>query len=198
MSILIPNTRVAGFALLPRLFSGEQEGALGGPDLPLPRMGDRWSASVRTAQFRLDAAGRDFLSALTLATTGDARMVIQQPHVPQLASGSAPAIEGSGQAGSAVTVRGIPAGTVLERGRYFSVLHLGIHHVHMIAEATVVGSAPVRLAIWPMLRFLTLDGERVYFDVPMIEGRLAGFDARGGQFVRNRIEAFEFQIVERS
>lgn len=198
MSILLPTARIASFALVPRLFSGNQEGALGGHDLPIPRMGDRWTAVVSTAQLRQNADGRALLSALTMATTLDARMPIAQPHVPQLPGGSVPVVNGADQAGSTIPVRGVPGGTLLEQGRYFSILHLGIHHVHMVAQATIVPSdGTVAVPIWPQLRFLTIDGERVFFDVPMIEGKLVGFD-KGGRFVRNRIDPFEFSIMERS
>lgn len=198
MSILLPTARIASFALVPRLFSGNQEGALGGHDLPIPRMGDRWTAVVSTAQLRQNADGRALLAALTMATTLDARMPIAQPHVPVLPGGSAPVVNGADQAGSTVSVRGVPGGTLLEQGRYFSILHLGIHHVHMVAQATTVPSdGTVAVPIWPQLRFLTIDGERVFFDVPMIEGKLVGFE-KGGRFVRNRIDPFEFSIMERS
>lgn len=197
MSILLPTARVASFALVPRLFSGNQEGALGGDDLPIPRLGDRWIANVSTAQLRQNDDGRALLAALTMATTLDARMTIAQPHVPQLPGGSAPVVNDADQAGSSISVRGVPGGTLLEQGRYFSILHLGIHHVHMVAQATIVPSnGTVAVPIWPMLRFLTIDGERVYFDAPMIEGKLVGFD-KGGRFVRNRIDPFEFSIMER-
>ncbi len=197
MSILLPTTRIASFALVPRLFSGEQEGALGGADLPIPRMGDRWTAIISTSQLRLDLAGRELLAALTMATTLDARMPIVQPNVPALPRGSAPVVNGANQAGSALTVRGIPAGTLLEWGRYLSILHLGVHHVHMVAQTVVVGAGGIAtVPIWPMLRFLSLDGERVYLDEPMIEGRLIGFD-KGGRFVRNRIDPLDFSIAER-
>lgn len=198
MSILLPTARIRSFALAPRLFSGNQEGALGGADLPVPRMGDRWSAIVNTAQLRQNADGLALVAALTMATTLDARMPVQQPHVPQLAFGSAPVVDGTDQGGSAIRVRGVPAGTVLEAGRYLSLLHFGVHHVHMIAQPTIVAaSGVVTISLWPMLRFLSIDGERVYLDTPMIEGKLVGFDG-GARFIRNRIDPFEFSIVERS
>lgn len=197
MSVIIPSLRVRSFALVPRLFSGEQEGALGGPDLPIARMGDRWSANVATAQLRQDAASSALVAALTVATTDGARMAISQPHVPQLPA-SAPVVDGVNQAGSAIAIRGVPANTLFQVERYISILHLGVHHVHMVTAAvTTPTTGRVTLSIWPMLRFLTLDGERVHISDPMIEGRLVGFDA-GAAFVRNRREPVGFSIVERS
>lgn len=198
MSVLLPVLRIASFGLVPRLFSGNQEGALGGADLPIPRMGDRWSAEVRTAQLKQDAPGRELIAALTMATTLDARMPLTQPHVAALPAGSAPVVDSSNASGTTLAVRGIPTGTLLERGRYLSILHLGVHHVHMVSQPVTVGaSGKAAIPVWPMLRFLTIDGERVYLDEPIIEGRLVGFD-KGARFVRNRVDPLEFSIVERS
>ncbi len=68
-----------------------------------------------------------------------------------------------------------------------------------MATAQVLADATGRLAIpiWPMLRFLTIDGERAALDSPMIEGRLVGFDGKGVSFTKNRTEPLSFSVVER-
>ena len=82
MSVVLPRLRIAGVQLRPVLFSGEQEGALGGESLPIPRMGDRWAAEITTSQLRHDDAGRDLVAALTQALTEDAIIDIDQPNRP--------------------------------------------------------------------------------------------------------------------
>lgn len=198
MSILIPWARVADLTIRPRLFSGNQEGVLGGADLPIPRMGERWAADVSTAQFRQDAESRLLLAALFEATTADARIALRVPNRSR-PMGSGIVVDGTGQSGSTLNIRGAYPGTAFSRGDFFSIVHGGLHYVHMVAGAgQVIARADGRAAvpIWPMLRFLTADGDVCHFDQPMIEGQLVGFD-KGAGFERNRTKPVTFTIQER-
>ena len=198
MSVEIPWCRVAKIALRPQLFSGNQEGALGGWTLPIPRMGDRFAADIATAQLRQDDESRLFAAALMEATTADGRIQLRLPNVPRQAGFRGAAVDGAGQSGSTLALRGVTPGVAARRGQYFSIVHGGLHHVHMVRASGAAGAdGRLSVAIWPMLRFLTADGDACAFDVPMIEGQLVGFDARGAAFSRNRTEPFEFSIVER-
>ncbi len=83
MSVFIPWYRIADLAIRPRLFSGNQEGVLGGEDLPIPRMGDRFAVDIVTSQLRQDAASRDLIGLLMEATTADARIELRLPNAPR-------------------------------------------------------------------------------------------------------------------
>lgn len=197
MSVLIPWTRIASVALRPMLFSGEQEGSLGGIDLHVPRMGDRFAADVATTQFRQDAESRLFVAALFEASTDDARIALYQPAVRQQMAAQ-PVVDGADQSGSTLRIRGLFRGSPLLRGQFFNIVHGGVHFLYMIRQQIVAdanGSAAV--PIWPMLRFLTIDGEPCVFDQPVIEGRLSGFD-KGAQFTRSRVDPLQFAIAERA
>jgi hypothetical protein len=200
VSVEIPWTRVAK-ASIPRpvLSSGNQEGPFGGISLPIHRLGDRFAYDVTTAQFRQDAESRLFIAALIEATTADARMAIRQfnlQHTPGLA---AAAVDGAGQAGSALKLRGLLPAATTRRGQFFSVVHDGRHYLHMAtAEVSADPAGKASIPIWPMLRFLTLDGEPCLFDRPVIEGQLVGFDPSSVNFERNRITPIRFSIAERA
>lgn len=197
MSVVIPRLRVAGVTLRPVLFSGEQEGALGGESLPIPRMGDRWAAEISTTQLRHDDAGRDLVAALTQALTEDAIIDIDQPNRPTIASIGNGVVDGANVGGTSLPVRGIGAPGVFPRGIYLSIIHGGRRFVHMTtAAAAVSADGRATLPIWPMLRFLTVDGETVELADPKIEGKLSGFD--GAPWARNRIEPVKFLIGERA
>ena len=200
MSVEIPWSRIA-FVSAPRpiLFGGNQEGALGGPPLPIARMGDRFAIDVRTTQLRQDAESRLLIAALTEATTADARIAIKLPNLPVLSGVSSAVVDGAGQAGMQLKMRGLSSGAVIPRGYFFSILHGGAYFVHMAAANVTAGSdGKVTLPIWPMLRFITVDSEPCAVATPMIEGQLVGFDSRGATFSRLRTDPISFSIVERA
>lgn len=200
MSVVdIPYYRVADLSIRPVLFSGEQGGDLGGPVLPLPRVGDRFAIDVATAQLRQDNAGRLFSAAIFEASNGTARFPLR---LPNRATGYSRdiVVDGSDQSGSILNLRGFGPNENVYRGDFFSIVHDGRHYVHMVAcpsAVTATADGKMALPIWPMLRFVTADGERAAFDVPMIEGKLTGAD-RGAKFARNRQDPMSFTITERS
>lgn len=197
MSVLIPWTRIADLTIRPRLFSGNQEGVLGGEDLPTPRMGDRLAADFLTTQLRQDAESRLLIAALFEATTADARIALRMPTATKMLGRSGAVVDGAGQAGSVVNLRGFMPGAVVRRGAMFSIVHNGVHHVFMPRAEVIAGaSGKIALPIWPMLRFLTADGDACHLDDPMIEGQLIGFD-KGAGFERNRTKPLTFTIQER-
>ncbi len=200
MSILIPTYRVANqSAPRPVLFSGNQEGSLGGPSLPIPRMGDRFALDVQIGQLRNDADGRQLIAALTQATTADAIFAFLQPNLPGPPSAGVTVVDGAGQGGTTLNVRGGNAGAVLAWGRFLSIVHGGRRYVHMLTgNVAIGGDGRAALPIWPMLRFISTDGDAVELDAPKIEGQLIGFDGKGATFERNRTNPVGFTIQERA
>lgn len=194
----IPYHRVANLALRPLLFSGEQGGDLGNPVLPLPRMGDRMAIDVKTDRLRNDASSRAFMAALFEASNATARFPVRLPNQTRGYSAST-VVDGAGQAGSSIAVRGGQRGQFYRRGDLFNIEHAGRLYLHMVAgpgSPATGADGKVIIPIWPMLRFLTADGDRVDFTSPRIEGRLTGID-KGAGFARNRSEPHAFKITER-
>ena len=196
MSLLIPWVRIADLVIRPRLFSGNQEGVLGGEDLPVPRMGDRFAADVITTQLRQDAQSRELIALLMEATTADARIELRLPNRPKAIGGKI-VVDGADQAGSTLNIRGAYRQTEFVRGHFFSIVHGGVHHIHMVRRRVVAGAdGRAAVPIWPMLRFLSVDADLCAFDQPMIEGQLIGFD-KGAGFARNQTKPLSFTIQER-
>lgn len=199
MSVLLPLVRIkVTGAPRPILFSGNQEGVFGGEDLPIPRMGDRFAVDFATDQLQRGAASRELIAALTEATTAGAIAPLSLVNASR-AYAPGGVIDGGGQAGSTLVVRGRVPGETLARGDFFSIVHLGRRYVHMIrANTGVGGDGRAAIPIWPMLRFITLDGAQCEFAQPYIEGRLVGFDPKGAVFSRIRVEPLTFTILERA
>lgn len=193
----MPAFRVASAQLRPQLFSGDQEGTLGGPTLPIPRMGDRWAYDVVTAQLQLDAPGQQMVAAVTRATTEDALMVIGQPFLAAPLTTGDGRVDGASQGGTTLKLRGLAAGAPVPVSAMLSIIHAGVRYVHQVVSgATVDGGGRVAVLVWPMLRFLTVDAEVVELVEPKIEGKLSGF--AGGKRTRNRIDPLSFTIAERA
>jgi hypothetical protein len=197
-SVAIPPVRIKTIGVpRPVLFSGNQESPLGGEDLPIPRMGDRFAIDVTTGQLLRDDDARNLIASLIEATTSGAIMPLILPGSDQR-RWSTPVVDGTDQAGSILKVRGFGTNTGLLRGEFFSIVHAGRRYVHMItANMTVPADGRISVPIWPMLRFLTVDGEQCEFTEPMIEGRLVGFD-QGAVLSGIRIQPLQFSIVERA
>ncbi len=196
MSIEIPLSRIKDIQIRPLNFSGTQEGTLGGPSLPIPRLGDRFAVDITTTQLRQDAESRLLISALFQATTDDARIRILQPN--RRRNGFPAIVDGAGQSGRTLNVRGLPARAAFDQGEFFSLIHNGQRYVYMTAGAVIAGSdGRAAVPIWPMLRTLTVDASVCEFIVPFIEGQLVGFD-KGAGFERNRTKPLTFSIVERA
>lgn len=197
MSVVVPAFRVSSAQLRPQLFSGDQEGTLGGPTLPVPRLGDRWAYDVGTAQLRLDAAGQQMVTAVTRATTEDAVMIVGQPFLAASLTTGDGLVDGAGQGGTTLKLRGLVAGSTLPVSAMLSIVHTGTRYLHQIVSgATVGGDGKASVLVWPMLRFLTIDAETVELVAPKIEGKLSGF--AGGKRARNRIDPISFTIAERA
>lgn len=196
MSVFIPSKRIADLQIRPRLFSGNQEGVLGGADLAIPRMGDRFAVDISTAQLRQDADSRLLIALLMEATTADARIELRLPNRPA-PIGSGIVVDGAGQTGSTLNVRGLFRQIEIVHGRFFSIIHAGVHFVYMTRRRVFAdANGKAAIPVWPMLRFITVDGEEAAFDQPMIEGQLVGFD-KGAGFERNRTKPLTFSIQER-
>lgn len=199
MAVEIPWVRINRFALRPRLFSSEQEGVLGGPDLSNPRVGDRWIVDVGTTHLIYNAACRTLLASLMRAGSDGAVMAIRQPDLPAPAIGATAVVDGAGQTGRSLAVRAMQPGGTVRYGQFFSILHAGTYFTYMAAPPetlTVPATGRLTVPIWPMLRAITIDGSVSDFDEPKIEGALVGFD-KGKSFVRNRMEPVNFSIRER-
>lgn len=197
VSISIPWTRIASVALRPLLFSGQQEGSLGGATLHIARLGDRFAADVQTTKFQQDDVSRQFIAAMFQATTLDAKIALYQPALHGARTWSVPLVDGAGQSGSTLAIRALYPGQAIRNGQLFNVIHAGVAFIYM-ATANLLADAAGKAAvpIWPMLRFLTVDGEPCNFVDPVIEGQLVGFD-KGATFVKASVNPLSFSILER-
>lgn len=146
----------------------------GGADQKLNRLGDRFALEGTTPPLPLAETGRVWIARLIRAQREGALLAWPQPSLDVGAPG-APVVDGAGQQGSALSIRGLTAGYVLREGQFFSILQSGRRYLHSVmADAVASGTGVAVVAIAPMLRVRPANGAIVEVAEPMIEGFLEG------------------------
>ena len=170
MSILLPSA--PGFrAGKPRLldFGATLTPPGGGAAQRLNRIGNRFALDVEVGTSRADVAGRVLASRLMQALTQGALYPFPQDLNPG-AVGSGVTVNGGGQTGSTLSLRGFPAGYQVREGQFLSLVHNGRRYLHAAAaDGAADGNGGLVLPIVPMLRISPGDGEIAEFAQPMIE-----------------------------
>lgn len=199
MTIALPSSPLpANASIRPVLFGGPMLAELGGEDQWLNRLGSRWELEVTTPRLKPDPDGRFWTEALSRAWfTGErVSFAIPEPGLVASAPGS-PVVNGSGQAGTLISVRGFDPAYVIRRGKFFSIVHGSRRYVHRVVEGdwTPNGSGVAQFRCAPMIRVSPADGAVCEFLNPLIEGLLIG-DDRQWTHARARTEPLRFIIRE--
>lgn len=159
------------------------------------RLGNRFRLSVTMPAMKYKT-GRLWVARLIRAQTEGARMEWPQQGFDPGTPGAV-AVDGSGQAGALLAVRGAEPGYAFREGQFFSILTGGRPHVTMVAAEVLAGSdGKALLPVAPMLRVPHLDGDPCEFGRPIIEGAVIGED-REWQLALAGFMAIEFAIEER-
>ena len=80
-------------------------------------------------------------------------------------------VNGAGQAGSTLLIRGFSANYAYKEGQFFSVIHGGRRYLYQVAaDGAANGSGIAYVPIAPMIRVPPADGSACEFAQPYIEG----------------------------
>lgn len=172
MSILLPQPRLPNKAV-PRLID---KGAVmpGAVDQRLNRLGNRYALDISYPRLRPEPDGRVLASRVKQAVTQGALFAFPQPGLA-IGTPGAPVVNGGGQAGSILALRGFAAGYAVREGQFFSIIHAGRRYLHAAGtDAVAAGDGALALAIVPMLRIVPVDGATCEFAQPYIEGFIPG------------------------
>lgn len=167
----------------------------GGASLRVDRAGSRFAAEISWPPMKAEVA-RVFVSRLLDAKSEGLRIEFPLLDVSQGIPGT-PVVDGAGQAGKTLAVRGLTPGYVAKEGYWLSIEDAGGQHYLHNARSTVVadGSGAAVLAITPALRVPFADGATVHLAKPMIEGLVLG-DEFGWQIPVNKLIALSVTIEE--
>lgn len=167
---------------------------LGGVDQRLNRLGDRFAIDVEMPPMPAEEMGAAWVARIIRAHKEGA--LFPWPQGIDVDGSGALAVDGAGQTGTTLNVRGSAVGRKFVEGQFFSVIHGGRRYLHVITAAATANSAgKAALGIEPMMRTSYANGAVIEVDQPMIEGFLEG---TGRDWTINiaRFVGLTFRIVE--
>lgn len=155
-------------------YGGVLRPALGGAALRLDRAGSRFRAEVSYPPMKA-ATARVFVSRLLDAKSEGLRIEFPLLGINQGIPG-APVVDGAGQSGKTLAVRGLTAGYAFKEGYWLSIEDAaGQHYLHNCrSNAVADGSGDAEISITPALRVPFADGDSIHLAKPMIEGLVDG------------------------
>lgn len=155
----------------PYLFSQAQDlvSPLGGATQRVIRLGTRFGIDVTYPAMKY-GDGMVFLSRMIQAETNPVAVAFPQRGLT-IGDAGAVVVNGDGQTGLSLGVRGVTAGYTFDEGQFLSFITGGRRYLHVVtAAATAAGSGAVTLAVYPMLRVVPNDGDAVEVATPHLEG----------------------------
>jgi hypothetical protein len=179
-------------------FGGFLVPGLGGEVQRIDRMGNRFGISVTFPPVVGKQRGRILVSRLIRGKTEGVRLEYPLLDFAPGQPGTV-VVDGAGQSGRTLLVRGAEAGYAFREGQPFSIENAdGRHYLHFVDEETIAdGSGDAELPISPMLRYEFADGDTCHFAKPMIEGFIMGEEWRWQMSVE-RFMYVECEIMERA
>jgi hypothetical protein len=188
-----PTSMEMGIRMLD--FGGTLTPGLGGPVQRINRNGNRFAISVGLPpMIALDARG--WLAALNLGVQNGVRWRFPQVELFPGSPGAV-VVNGAGQAGGTLSVRGCNPNYPFRLGQFFNIVQDGQYYLHQVAAATnATSGGTATLAVIPPLRIEPSDGAALVIGQPMIEGLLEGngFQWSVGQ---NHLTNISFTVLER-
>lgn len=134
------------------------------------RLGDRWSVTATFLNVKMECGGRDWVAKMLLASRATALWALPLPK-GGVGDPGAPVVDGAGQLGTALDLKGLTAGYVFKAMQWVSLVSGGRRYLHLVTSAaTAGGDGKVTIDILPMLRVSPADGATVEVAAPKIEG----------------------------
>lgn len=136
----------------------------------IDRPGSRWQWEITYPVMKADTA-RKFTAQLSKAKRQGLRIEIPLLGIKQGLPGS-PVVNGAGQAGTTLSVRGLTANYAFKEGYWLTIIDSDdTYYLHQISAAGVAnGSGVATMSIEPALRVPFADGDMILLAKPMVEG----------------------------
>lgn len=152
--------------------SAQLKPPLGGAVQTVTRLGNRYALDVSNLTVDAVTARLWMAAQLRAKTEGQTvRMVWPQADIAGMPTGAL--VDGAGQTGALLSMKGLGAGFTLPAFSFFSFTAGGRMYLHATtAEAVADGAGKATVPIGPMLRNSPADGGALNFVAPVIEGDL--------------------------
>lgn len=150
----------------------------GAAALRVNRLGSHYRATVTLPALPMEPLGRITVSRLIRGKREGIRIPFPLAGVNQGAPQAA-SLNGGGQSGRTVQVRGVTPLWVAGEGFWLSIIDpTGQHYLHNVrADATATEDGRIAIGIEPELRYPFSNGAVVHLARPMIEGLVEGDEA---------------------
>lgn len=153
--------------------------ALGGTDVRINRMGDRWAIDVTVPAIRNHTCGMALLADLNRGRAEGVAILFPQPGLCIRGTPGSVVVDGADQTGTTLNVKGGNQNFLLRKGQFFSVsktVGAGTRRYlyQVTADTRIDADGEAALPIWPMLRRSPDDEDVIEILAPRIEGLLQG------------------------
>ena len=196
MAVLTLPSSPSPRSVTPRLITARNEltPAFGGTVQRLNRKGSRYALDVEMPPMLYsDALAWDDL----LSETDTVVMTVPQSDLDIGAPGS-PLVNGGGQAGNALSLKGLTPGYVVRKGQWLSVIAVTRRYLYRSsATITANGSGQATVGLRTMLRYPPADNAVVEIAAPKIEG-FARVSDDAFMVGIERLVSLKFTIEERA
>lgn len=174
MPVELPSTPAPNSASPTLLdFGGVVRPGSGAAAQRVDRAGSRFRIDVGFPPMPADT-GRVFLARLVRAKREGIKLQYPLLGVSQGSPGT-PVVNGAGQSGTTLNVRGCTSGYAVKEGFWFSVSNGSRSYLHVVtAAATADTGGLIALSIAPALRFPFADGAALNLTAPVIDGFVVG------------------------
>ena len=166
----------------------------GASSLRVDRAGNRYRIAFSYPPMQPDKA-RTFTGRLTRAKREGVKITL--PLIVPQGSPGAPVVDGAGQAGTSLAVRGFLAGYPAKEGFWLTITDAsGVGYLHQVVETVRADAGGLAtLAIEPPLRAPFADGDAIDLATPSIEGFVDG-EEWGWTVPVNRLVSVGFTVEE--
>lgn len=176
-------------------FGGTLKPSTGGQAQRINRLGTRYKIAVTLPPLANQRDGRVWVNRLVRGMQEGARMPYPlldfDPGTP-----GAFVVDGAGQAGTSLALRGGTPFYAFKEGQPFSIEVDGQHYLDFIAAGAIADAAgDATITLSQMLRVSSADGDPVHLAKPMIEGFIEG-DEVSWNIAVERLVGIEFTIAE--
>jgi hypothetical protein len=172
-----------------------QRGALGGVHIRIDRPGSRYGITLQFPPIETRQVGRMVVSRLIQAQRSGMRVALPLGDFQPGSPGN-PVVDGNDQAGTSIAVRGFTPGYAVREGQWFTHVQGDDAKLYNVAAPTIANALGKAIVIIePELGLEPIDGDRLLFGKPVIQGKPVGNEATWKMSLARHI-GFDLQIEE--
>lgn len=197
MTISLPSTPAPnGATPLLRDFGAVLTPFLGGPEQRINRVGTRFGLRVTMPPLPSADAGRVFVSRLLQAR--QQRLLMDWPLLAfDPGAVGTPQVNTAVAGGSAVSIKGLPAGYQAKEGQFLSFVCAARRYTHMFSgDGTANGAGVLAAGVFPPLRVALAVNDVVELAQPKIEGHVLPGDELAWEMALDLNIGLSFSVME--